>query len=218
MKTSVAACMLSLTFLSATFADTLVSLDPGTKIITVTSAAGLKSYHLKDPVEVRVDGVAGQAEQLKAEMQVTLGFADPRTVNKITASTVIAKSPIGLSTSGNAQRRITLKARVDGKDLIKVKDGKLTIEHKAWSKPTDISVNGRNWKTQWNGDSSDEFIKFVPPLAPFTVASVEVRKVKGRGSATLKQAPSTDNGQTLIVEINDGTESGADNYEVRITW
>lgn len=199
-------------------ADTLGSLDLQTKLITVNTPAGLKAFRIKEPTEVRVNGVAGQIEQLQPGMKVTLGFADPQTVNRIAAETVIAKPALGLATSGNVQRRITVKMKVDGRDLIMVKDGKLWIEHKAWSKPTDISVNGRRWKVQWTGDLSDQFITFVPPLAPFGAAPVDVRKADGRGSATLKEAPSASNQQTLTIDVNDGTEGGADEYEVRITW
>jgi hypothetical protein len=79
-------------------------------------------------------------------------------------------------------------------------------------------VNGRRWKPVWSGNKSDEFINFVPPLAAFGATPVEVKKQKGRGSITLKQSPTPENGQKLVVEFNDGTESGAAEYEGRITW
>jgi hypothetical protein len=86
-------------------------------------------------------------------------------------------------------------------------------------KPTGVSINGRSWKPVWTGNKSDEYITFIPPLAPFTAMTpVEVKKVKGRGSITMKQAPKPDNGQSLMVIFDDGTESGADMYECRISW
>lgn len=199
-------------------ADSLASLDLQAKMLTVNTGTGLKAFRLKEPTEVRVNGVAGQLDQLQPGMQVTLGFADPNTVNRIAAITVITKPPIGQATSGNVQRRISIKMRVDGRDFIRVRDGKLWIEHKAWSKPTEITVNGRRWRVQWNGDVSDQFINFSPPLAPFGASPVEVKKADGRGSATLKEAPTAGNQQTLTIDVNDGTEGGADEYEVRITW
>lgn len=220
MKTRTALCLVALwlaILCLPCFAEKLVSVDPKAKVINVDTGSGLKAFRLKDPVEVRINGTAGQLDQLQAGMQVTLGMADPQSVNRILA-TAASAVPLGGAATGEAARHITLKVKVDGSDLFKVKDGKLWIEHKSWSKPTEISVNGHSWKPQWTGNDSDQFVTFVPPLAPFGGSPVEIRKIKGRGSATIKQTPTPENGGTLVVEFNDGTESGAAHYEARISW
>jgi hypothetical protein len=198
-------------------AEKLVSIDPKAKVINVDTGGGLKAFRLKDPVEVKVDGVAAQLEQLQPGMQVTLGMADAQSVNRILATSAAA-APLGQAAEGEAGRHITIKAKIDGKDTFKVKNGKIWIEHNSWSKPSEISINGHSWKPQWSGDHSDEFINFTPPLTPFGAKPVEVRKIKGRGSVTIKQTPAPENGATLAVEFNDSTENGAAIYEARISW
>ncbi len=195
-------------------ADTLLSIDARNRTISINAGTTLKAYRVASPVEVRINGTATQLDQLRPGMEVVLGFADPQTVNRVQASNP-SSGPLGTAMSS---KRIKLKLRVDGVDVIKVRDGKLWIEHKSWSKPTDATVNTRSWKPTWDGNKSDEFITFVPPLAPFAGLPVEVKRTKGRGSATLKQSPSAANDQTLVFEVNDGTEGGADIYEVLITW
>jgi hypothetical protein len=211
-------CLLAVVFvlsssLVTVAADALLSVDVKTRVLNTDAGGALKAYRIADPVDVRVDGVTGELRQLQPGMQLQLGFVNPQTVNRIYATSA-ASETLGTAT---AARRLHIKMKVDGTDLIAVRDGKVSIQHKAWSKPTEISVNGRSWKPKWTGDKSDEFIVTSAALQPFAPL-VQVKKLKGRGSATLKQAPNTANQQTLIVEVNDGTESGAAEYDVVITW
>jgi len=198
------------------WAETLASVDAKARLINVDTGTGLKAYRLKDPLEVRVNGVISRLEELQPGMQVTLGLTGGQEVVSIVA--VSARPVAGTSASINATRHIDIRLKMDGKDLLMVRGGKMWIEHKEWTKPKDITLNGRRWKPVWTGDKSDEFIDFVPPLGAFDGAPIEVKKVKGRGSISMKQSPTVENGQTLIVEFNDATESGAAEYEARITW
>lgn len=47
--------------------------------------------------------------------------------------------------------------------------------------------------------------------------SVNVRKIRGRGTVKVLEQPSRNNGYTAVIQIFDAN-GGADNYEVEITW
>ena len=47
--------------------------------------------------------------------------------------------------------------------------------------------------------------------------SVNVRKIRGRGTVRVLEQPSRNNGYTAVIQIFDAS-GGADNYEVEITW
>lgn len=170
--------------LAKSAADTLVSIDLIAKMITVDSGAGLKAYRLKDFTEVSVNGAPSNPAQLQKGMRVTITLSDPQTASRIAATgnplpntptpavagNVGASTPrpIGALTSPKTgQRRIAIKGRVDGLDLFKVKNGQLWIEHKSWEKRSEFTINGVHWNVQWDGDTSQHFIAFNPPLAPF---------------------------------------------------
>src|SRR4051812_48764438 len=73
---------------ASSFGETIVSLDIKNRVLNTDSGGGgLKVYRLSDTVDVRVNGVAGQLEQLQPGMQVNFGFVNPQTVNRIQAST-----------------------------------------------------------------------------------------------------------------------------------
>src|SRR5689334_4279291 len=113
----------------AGFAETIVSLDTRNRVLNTDTGNGLKVYRLGETVEVRVNGVAGQLDQLKPGMAVVLGFINPQTVNRIRAADA-AKAPMGNAAGG---RRILFKMKVDGDDFINVRDGKVWIDHKGWA-------------------------------------------------------------------------------------
>jgi hypothetical protein len=200
-------------FAATAFAETIVSLDTRNRVLNTDTGNGLKVYRLAEKVEVRVNGVAGQIDQLKPGMAITLGFANPQTVNRIQAGEA-AKAPIGNALGG---RRILLKMKVDGDDFINVRDGKVWIDHKGWQNPSDIRVNGHSWKAVWNGKKSDEFMTFTPALVPFNGAVVELKKLSGRGSAVVTQQPTNENNQTLIVHVDD-TPPQSGMYEISLSW
>jgi hypothetical protein len=61
-----------------------------------------------------------------------------------------------------------------------------------------------------------EQVAFGSPM-PRRSLDVAVNKLRGRGDVNLVQEPSAQNNYTAIVEIND-SDSGADVYELELTW
>lgn len=146
-------------------------------------------------------------------LSAALVQADPLGADNKPASTL---PPLGSSMDGaKATRRITIRGKFDA-DLIKIQNGSLWIEHVAFDKPTDITINGVHWKTQWNGKASEHF-EFKPPLEPFGQAKVEVKKLQGRSEIESVELPSDQNQQTLSVKLID-KPGGVDTYELRIRW
>lgn len=226
---------LFLFFLLATFAwadDELVSVDSAAGMITLQQGGVLKSYRLKPFTEITLNGQKATAAQLKAGMQVTVSLADAQTASKIVAkgnsgasaasapSATPAPKPFGDAPSfQQLTHRIVFKGEIDAGDNLIIENGKLHIQHIDWSKPTDISINGVHWEPKWNGNTSDEFTAFNPPLAPFDGAKVTVTKVnmKARSDAKLLEPPTAANGQKLVVHLQD-KGSGASHFEIHIVW
>ena len=215
---------------AAPAADKLASIDKVAGLMTVETGGGLKTYRLKPFTEVKINGVLAKADQLRAGMNVTVTLADPQTASRIAAVGNVAptatpgiagatpRPPLGALTSpATGTRKITLRLKLDGGDLVRIQTGQLWIEHKSWDKPVNIVINGIPWEPQWTDNRSDRFFAFNPPLAPFGAAKIEVRKAKGRGSAEIKEPPTAENGETLTLSLADAG-GGADDYEVRISW
>jgi hypothetical protein len=210
--------------------DQVVSVDSAAGMITVQQRGALKSYRLKPFTDITLNGEKATAAQLKAGMQVNISLADPQTASKIVAkgnpgsagaptpTASAASKPFGDSiASQQLTRRIVFKADVDAGDNVIIENGKLHIQHIDWKKPGDITINGIKWPPQWNGNTSDDFTGFTPPLAPFAGAKVNVRKVKGRGEVTILEPPTDANGQKLVVHLQDNG-SGSSHFEVHIIW
>ena len=127
-----------------------------------------------------------------------------------------APKPIGVA----GTRRITFRATVDAGDNLVIQNGKLHIEHIDWDKPKNLSVNGMKWEPVWQGNTTDEFAKFNPPLAPFAGAHVSVhftQKRKKDGTVKVLDQPTEANGQKLVVHLQD-EGGGASDFDVHITW
>ncbi|EDY16291.1 hypothetical protein CfE428DRAFT_6194 [Chthoniobacter flavus Ellin428] len=212
--------------------DELVSIDPATGMVTIQQGGALKTYRIKSFTDITINGQKATAAQLKAGMQVTIGLADAQTASKIIANgnsgaaahTAPASTPATkpLSDSGSFQKlthRIVFKGEIDAGDNLIIENGKLHIQHIDWQKPTDISINGVNWAPKWNGNTSDDFTAFNPPLAPFAGAKVTVLRVnmKARSDAKLLEPPTEANGQKLTVHLQD-KGAGASHFEVHIIW
>lgn len=124
--------------------------------------------------------------------------------------------PLGsLGDSTKSARRITIRGKFDS-DVIKVQNGNLWIEHVAFEKPVEMTVNGSRWKPDWNGKTSSRF-EFKSPLEPFGNATVQVKQVQGRSKLENVELPSAQNGQTLSIKVVD-SPLGVDTYEIRIRW
>lgn len=210
--------------------DELVSVDATTGMITLQQGGVLKTYRLKPFTDITLNGQKITAAQLKAGMQVAVSLADAQTAAKVIAkgnpgiagatapAATPAPKPLGNAPSfQQLTHRIVFKGDIDAGDNLIIANGKLHIQHIDWKKPTDISINGVNWEPKWNGDTSDDFTAFNPPLAPFDGTKVTVHKVKARGDVKLLEPPTEANGQKLVVHLQD-TGSGSSHFEVHILW
>lgn len=115
---------------------------------------------------------------------------------------------------------LTVRAYIDGSDVIKVSGNRLWIEHDTAGLPGKlIYVNGQAWTPTWttNGVSS-EFAGLNPPFLARFGQRIQVTKRIGRGVVSIQQFPSADNDQTLAVRIDDDDFGGADWYEIGISW
>ena len=216
-------------------ADKLVSVDETAGIVNVEGNKGLKAYRTKTFTAVTINGSPSSLKSLKPGMKVSLVLSEGNSIASISAIGNAAPEapavPKPSATPGapakpnvnpfarpqNLTRKIVIKGKFDGHDEFLVKAGKMSLHHRGWDKPLDITVNGIPWEPQWNGNHSDEFVAFQPALASIENAQVTVRKEKGRGPVKLLEPPTAKNEQTLKFNVDDG-DGGAGVYEIRISW
>ncbi|MGH7940330.1 MAG: serine/threonine-protein kinase, partial [Limisphaerales bacterium] len=121
---------------------------------------------------------------------------------------------------GRSTRTLTIRAFIDGSDVVYVSGYKLWIQHDTANLPGKlIYVNGQPWTPTWttNGTSS-EFDGLNPAFMPHDPQTIHVTKLVGRGTVSLEQFPSAENNQTLAVRISDDVFPGAAWYEIAISW
>jgi len=115
---------------------------------------------------------------------------------------------------------LTVRAYIDGSDVINVSGDRLWIKHDTGSLPGKlIYINGQTWTPTWttNGVSS-EFAGLNPQFRARIGQKIQVVKLVGRGLVSIEQFPSADNDQTLAARIDDEEAGGADWYEIGISW
>ena len=123
-----------------------------------------------------------------------------------------------VSGCGNRQQ-LTIRAFIDGSDVVKVSDNRLWIEHKDASLPgKQIFVNGQAWTPTWTNNVSSEFDGLNPAFRPHDPQTIHIAKRAGRGTVSFEQFPTLDNDKTLAVRIDDNDFGGADWYESVISW
>jgi hypothetical protein len=122
--------------------------------------------------------------------------------------------------SGCGQRRqLTVRAFIDGSDVIKVSYNKLWFEHDTAALPgKTIYVNGTPWTPGWTNKVSTEFAGLNPKFIPHDPQKIQITKRAGRGIVSFEQFPSEANNETLAVRINDDDFGGADWYDIVISW
>lgn len=189
--------------------DKLVSYDPAASLITVDRSGQLKTYRVKPITEFTVNGVKTTLDKLTAGMKLTISLSDPQTVSRIAVQAAQLPKSNG--------RSIVLKLRVDGDDIVCVRDGQLTIEHGGWGHPTEISINGVEWKPTWNGNTTEPFKAFDPALIPFGQTKPSFKQVSGRSKASTDKMPQGDFEKILAIRFNDGA-GGSDVYEIHVSW
>ena len=114
---------------------------------------------------------------------------------------------------------LTIRAYIDGSDVINVSGNRLWIKHDTAGLPGKlIYVNGQTWTPVWTTNVSSEFVGLNPPFRARSGQKIQVTKLSGRGVVSIQQFPSADNDQTLTARIDDDEFGGADWYEIGISW
>lgn len=190
--------------------DRIVTVDQQAKFLTVEQNGLLKLYRLTDMTDISVNGSKGSIQQLLPGQTVAVKLAGSITATKVAAS--------GLASNPGSARPLALRAvvvqmRVDGSDRVFYQDGKLWIEHMSAQKPTNIVVNGVEWSPTWNGDKTDVFAKFTVPVAPIGPGHVTMKQFAGRSKVKQERSPAA----PAVVTISDDP-SGADDYEIQLSW
>jgi hypothetical protein len=106
---------------------------------------------------------------------------------------------------------LTVRARIDGSDVLRITQGEAKWEHKQWGWPTDITLNGVAWNAKRQPMLANEGkTQFLPQTVDFSTARV-TRKA-GRDLAVLVYEG---NGITVYFADN---PNGADDYELVISF
>jgi serine/threonine protein kinase len=123
---------------------------------------------------------------------------------------------------GLSHHKLTVRAYIDGRDVVKVSGNKLWFEHETAALPgRTIYVNGEAWTPDWTNNVSTEFMGLTPAFRSANAHDIQITKRAGRGIVSIAQFPSPANEETLAVRLDDdfpGIPGGADWYEVVITW
>jgi serine/threonine protein kinase len=147
----------------------------------------------------------------------------------VSAGVLLAAGALALAlvlhSTSQTRHTITLKARIDGRDVLKLQGNKVWWEHELGGLPGDPQggnaptfINGVAWRPQWDGSNSLPFVASAPFFRRKTPVEVTCTKLSGRGEAAISELPSLSNTNTLSVYFNDVEEGGADWYELSILW
>jgi hypothetical protein len=118
-----------------------------------------------------------------------------------------------------SHHKLTVKAFIDGRDVLKVSGTRLWFEHETAVLPgKTIYVNGKAWSPGWTNNVSAEFVGLNPAFRPHDPQKIQITKRVGRGTVSVTQFPSPANDETLAVRLDDDVFGGADWYEVVISW
>jgi CubicO group peptidase (beta-lactamase class C family) len=125
---------------------------------------------------------------------------------------------------------ITIRALIDGSDVVKVRGDTMWYEHLnhavpgAWVGDDDHSgdeptvVNGVEWVPQWDGKTSEAFTAAGGLLPAARAVTVTAVAVSARGKVAVLAQPSEKNDYTLSVMLDDDPQDGAEWYEVQLRW
>jgi hypothetical protein len=114
-------------------------------------------------------------------------------------------------------KNLTFKAFVDGVDVVKLCGKNLWIEHQYDQLPSRMSINGKKWNPVWDKNTSASY-ELKPVFKPHNPESVRLTKYIGRGSISIVEKPTAENGGTLAIKVDDGGIAGADWYEFTVSW
>jgi hypothetical protein len=114
-------------------------------------------------------------------------------------------------------KNLTFKAFVDGVDVVKLSGKNLWIEHLFDQLPSRMSINGKKWNPVWDKNTSASY-ELKQVFKPHNPESVRLTKHTGRGSISIMEMPTAENGGTLAIRVDDGGIGGADWYEFTVSW
>jgi hypothetical protein len=112
--------------------------------------------------------------------------------------------------------RITFKARIDANAWITIQDGRMFLDSKGGAPAERIMVNSRKWNAVFTNGVSEDF-KFGSPLMPFNGKTVSAKLTKSRGSVNIREQPTAENGQKLVIQLEDSA-AGPGDFDLLITW
>lgn len=127
---------------------------------------------------------------------------------------------------GTPHGSIQIKAFIDGSDTIKIRGNELWYEHHQWDLPgkwqdrfdEPTTINGTDWKPQWDGLMSNRFQDFSPALPKKELKEITLTKIRGRGNIEITAKPAKENDYTLSILIDDNQYNGAEWYEIKVEW
>jgi DNA-directed RNA polymerase subunit RPC12/RpoP len=114
-------------------------------------------------------------------------------------------------------KTVTFKAFVDGVDVVKLSGKNLWVEHQDDQLPSRMSINGKKWNPVWDKNTSASYV-LKPVFKPHDPERVRLTKCTGRGSLSIVEKPTAENGGTLAIKVDDGGIGGADWYEFTVLW
>jgi serine/threonine protein kinase len=148
------------------------------------------------------------------------------TVAIVSACVLLAAGALAIAFRSTTQTNhtITIKARIDARDVLKIQGNKVWWQHELGCFPGDPQgdnaptfINGIAWRPQWDGSNSVPFEALAPAFPLKSPLEVTCTKLSGRGEAAISELPTPANTNTLSVYFND-EEGGADWYQVSILW
>ena len=141
---------------------------------------------------------------------------------KILAGIIFAGMSAGC---GMRHDSITIRTYIDGVDVIKISGATIWYEHESFNLPgvegglnEPTYVNGEIWLPKWNNLVSEPYEGISPAFKPVELADIQVSKITGRGDVSIVQMPTPENNQTISIKVDDGKESGADWYDILVSW
>jgi hypothetical protein len=167
-------------------------------------------------VNAEIKRVKADSKVANAEFAVAAAETNKRSA-ETTDKQPSEKQPADQPKKTAEKEKMKVAITVDGADKIFVKSNELWIVHESFDLPRDIKIDGKKWICQWDNNTSDRYTKLDPPFVPRPGSVVDVHKLQGRSAVQLIQSPSSMNGFTAIILINDAAP-GADKYAFVISW
>ena len=127
---------------------------------------------------------------------------------------------------GTPHGSVQIKAFIDGSDTIKIRGNELWYEHQKWDLPgkwqgrfdEPTTINGMEWKPEWNGLMSNRFQDFSPTLPKKALDQITLNKIQHRGTVEITAKPNKENDYTLSIFFDDNQYSGAEWYDIKVEW